>query len=74
MVFRNNADLGKGVPRKQARSEAWEPLFFIGLMLPGEVAVCVFSYISPQLLKPPTQHMLEQSLPSAVGVGMHACA
>jgi hypothetical protein len=28
MVYRNNADLGKGVPRQHVFHEAWELLFF----------------------------------------------
>jgi hypothetical protein len=31
LVYRNNADLGKGVPRQHVFHEAWELLFFLKL-------------------------------------------
>jgi hypothetical protein len=34
MVFRNNADLGKGVPRRHVFHEAWELLFFLFFPVP----------------------------------------
>jgi hypothetical protein len=36
MIYRNNADLGKGVPRQHVFHEAWELLFFFFFRIPCE--------------------------------------
>jgi hypothetical protein len=32
MLYRNNADLGKGVPRQHVFHEVWELLFFVNFI------------------------------------------
>jgi hypothetical protein len=57
-VYRNNADLGKGVPRPHVFHDAWELLFFIFSALPRE-RICGYPFLS---LPPFNDHPLYRDM------------
>jgi hypothetical protein len=64
MVYRNNADLGKGVPRQHVLHDTWELLFF-GVWLPFRYAPAVTSEPLPASRYQPASPVLQVS-PSAL--------